>query len=98
MNFFAAALAPEPEEPEVPEQPEPVDIRRATSDFLGVQGWTRESAVRPLYRYETAMERYERERGEMPEAPQASAMQDVNEFKAAQWAAINEQVSNLRSR
>lgn len=85
-----------------PEQPEPVDVGSlsmdefsqhrgelgigATSDFLGVQGWSREQAVRPVYHLPTPMEEYaaQREQLGVKDAPASSAMQGIREFTRAQ--------------
>lgn len=105
-NFWLSAMAtpPEPEpEPDFTDMPMAEFIARrqasghVTSDFVGVEGWSREKAVRNIPREETAMERWAEERKALgiPDAPTSSAAKHLRETRGA-WNAVND--NNPRNR
>lgn len=106
-NFWAAALAsqPEPEpEPDFTDMPMAEFIARrqasghVTSDFVGVEGWSREKAVRPVHHEPTAMEIYAEERKQLgiPDAPTSSAAKHLRETRGA-WNAMNDNSPRRKS-
>lgn len=101
-DFWSRALASPEQAPESKPSADDVtladwaDNRSAlgipdTGDFVGLRGWTRESAVRHVPRESTWLEQYaaEREKLGIRDAPQSSAAKHLRETQGA-WRALND--------
>lgn len=105
-DWWRAALAASPETAPEHEQPRYIDVSKMspseyaaaredlgfgeTSDYLGVQGFSRQRAIRNIPREQpSAMQEYAAQRAQLGigEAPQSTAMSGIREFTRAQHEA-----------